>query len=94
MTRTGDFSAVTILLELVAGASVLLTTGCLADEFWKQLTTISPSNENSSSVETIRIGYISDLDDPTVRVRAIEEAIERATSKGILPGYNFRLTTV
>jgi hypothetical protein len=39
---------------------------------------------------TIRIGYLTDLVDPTIRIQAIKDAIEHATGNGILSGYEFR----
>jgi len=39
---------------------------------------------------TIRIGYVTDQVDPTVRIAAINEAIRQAQLDGLLSGFNFR----
>ena len=38
----------------------------------------------------VRIGYVSDVPDPTMRLKTINEAIQDAQRDGYLANYNFR----
>jgi hypothetical protein len=48
------------------------------------------AEETPMTNRTIRIGYLSDLLDPTFRIRTIEDAIGKAHDDGLLHGFNFR----
>ena len=48
---------------------------------------------NTGNETVIRIGYISDLADPSRRIQAIHGAVEQGKSEGLLPGYEYRLVS-
>jgi hypothetical protein len=56
--------------------------------------TLNDVNCLSAPNGTIRIGFLTNMSDPTYRLEAIAAAIDQARSNGLLAGFNFRFDSL